>query len=136
MAHIVQCLSDNAFARDIAEELQASFMEYLKSPAELHVEEHRLHDLALWLRTLADRVYSHEQKLSAMLPEALAVCPEGPHSTLMEVLQAAGLMARPAQADLMIISLTLSWYAPALYPVECVFIHAHVNATTLAADAS
>lgn len=101
----MESLKHHSFGKDLASDLKDSLEAESPTPPELHVEQHRLPALALALSALASRVSSTERDLSALLVAALAACPDGSHGTAMSSFQAAAVLAKPAQADLLQITL-------------------------------
>lgn len=94
-------LTGDAFGAEVAGDLEDSMRFLQESPPDMHVERHRLPSLAKELRALQCLVCNAEHRLAAFLLKVLAFTPASEVGTAMSAFQAAALMAVPAQADLL-----------------------------------
>lgn len=102
-------LKDDPFGAEVAEDLAAS-MEVSKHDdrqAEgLNLEQHHLRSLAEALAALLDRVTATERATADRLLHAFSYCSSDRYSNAVRALRAAALMAEPAQADLVRITIS------------------------------
>eukprot|EP00892_Ulva_mutabilis_P000058 jgi/Ulvmu1/10052/UM059_0102.1 len=94
-------LQGDAFGQEIADDCEQSLKHSQLGKAELHVEPERLPALAERLKYLLVLVTRAERQLAASLLNGLGFSVPGKYGTAVVAFQAAGLMAQPAQADLL-----------------------------------
>ena len=118
-------LMNSAFGRETASDLQESMRVFHQSPVDACVQPVRLADLATKLRSVLDRVRAAEERAGGALLQALAFRPPTEAGTAVAAFQAAAVMAEPAAADLLRITvcpetLTVRSHSASTRPVALV----------------
>eukprot|EP00892_Ulva_mutabilis_P000030 jgi/Ulvmu1/10027/UM059_0076.1 len=94
-------LTRDAFGKEVADDLEESMRVFQECVPDLHVEQHILVHLEQELQALKERVSGAERQLATALLRAVEYAPTDEHGSTVEAFRAAGLMPRPAQADLL-----------------------------------
>ena len=94
-------LENDAHGRDVAADLQASMRVFASAAADLHVEREKLTYVAGELERQLEVTTAYKKLLQDFLLRALAHCPAGALGTAMQAFQHAAVVALPAQADLL-----------------------------------
>ena len=96
-------LLDDAFGQEVADDLEESMRVFQECPADMCVRD--APGLEKDLRAVLDDVNSAEQQLAACLLRALAFSTADEYGTAMTAFQVSGLMAQPALADLLAVTI-------------------------------
>ena len=97
----IEHLMADAFGREVAADLEDSMTVFRASPPDMHVAAQHLPELTRALDHLLEGVNNAERALATLSLKALRFCPPDLCGIAMAAFQHAALMARPAQADLL-----------------------------------